>query len=191
MSVLVVSATKAEAACVPSSIPVLICGVGKVAAASAVAASLAAAAAAGEPYALVVNIGSAGALHDHLEGLHEIGAVLNHDLSAEALRGFGYDPQEWLALPAGPEAVRLATGDLFVSDPLVRAGLAEKADLVDMEGYAIAWACRQAGVPVRLVKHVSDQADEGALDWLTLVDISARELAQWLRLNLPELHPRS
>jgi predicted 5'-methylthioadenosine/S-adenosylhomocysteine nucleosidase len=192
MSVLVVSATKAEAAYVPSAIPVLITGVGKVAAASAVAASLARAEALGEPYDLVVNIGSAGALHDHLEGLHEISAVLNHDLSVDALRAFGYDPQEWLSFPeAGTEGVRLATGDLFVSDPLVRAALAEKADMVDMEGYAIAWACRQAGVPVRLVKHVSDKADEGAMDWLTLVDLSARALAEWLELNLPEARPRS
>lgn len=192
MTVLVVSATPEEAAHVPSTVPVLITGVGKVAAATAVAAWLARAQAAGEPYELVINIGSAGALHDHLEGLHEVSAVLNHDLSVDALRAFGYDPQEWLALPeAADDGVRLATGDVFVSDPLVRAALAEKADLVDMEGYAIAWACREAGVPVRLVKHVSDQADEGAMDWLTLVDLSARALAQWLELNLPAARPRS
>jgi adenosylhomocysteine nucleosidase len=184
MRTLVVSATRAEAAYVPDDLPVIITGVGKVAAASAVAASLARAEAAGAPYQLVVNIGSAGALHDHLEGLHEIGSVLNHDLSANVLRGFGYDPQEWLTV--GPEdGLRLATGDVFVSDPLVRAELAAQADLVDMEGYAIAWACRQAGVPVRLIKHISDKADEGAMDWLTLVDLSARALGEWLRLTPP------
>ena len=64
----------------------------------------------------------------------------------------------------------LATGDVFVTDPLVRARLAEVASLVDMEGYAVAYACRQFGVPVRLVKHVSDDADEGALDWPARVD---------------------
>ena len=179
-----VSATKAEAAYVPAELPVIITGVGKVATAAAVASALAVAAASDAPFELVVNIGSAGALHDHVEGLHEIGTVLNHDLSADVLRGFGYDPQEWLTV--GPaEGLRLATGDVFVSDPAVRAGLAARADLVDMEGYAIAWACRQAGVPVRLVKHVSDKADEGAMDWLTLVDLSARALGEWLRLSLP------
>jgi len=184
MRTLVVSATKAEAAYVPAELPVIITGVGKVATAAAVASALAVAAASDAPFELVVNIGSAGALHDHVEGLHEIGTVLNHDLSADVLRGFGYDPQEWLTV--GPaEGLRLATGDVFVSDPAVRAGLAARADLVDMEGYAIAWACRQAGVPVRLVKHVSDKADEGAMDWLTLVDLSARALGEWLRLSLP------
>lgn len=177
-----VSATKAEAAYVPADLPVIITGVGKVAAASAVAFELARAEAGGTPYELVVNIGSAGALHDHLEGLHEVGSVLNHDLSADVLRGFGYDPQEWLGV--GSDGLRLATGDVFVSDPAVRAGLAERADLVDMEGYAVAWACQRAGVPVRLVKHISDKADEGAMDWLTLVDLSARALGEWLTVSL-------
>ena len=186
MTVLVVSATPEEAVHVPDRMKVLITGVGKVFAAPAAAAALAE-----DPsITQVVNIGSAGALHDHLEGLHEITAVWNHDLSAEALRNFGYDPKEWLTLPGADEGVspvRLATGDMFVSDPLVRSRLAAQADLVDMEGYAIAWACRQAGVPVRLVKHVSDKADEGALDWPTLVDLSARALAQWLERLDPQL----
>ena len=59
----------------------------------------------------------------------------------------------------------LASGDVFVADPAVRDPLARRADLVDMEGYAVAYACRRFGVPVRLVKHVSDNADEVALDW--------------------------
>ena len=36
------------------------------------------------------------------------------------------------------------------------------ADLVDMEGYAIAWVARRFGVPVELIKLVSDPADESA-----------------------------
>jgi len=174
MTVLVVSATPQEAAHVPAGLPVLVTGVGKVPAASAVARALAA-----DPSVTgVVNIGSAGALHDHLEGLHEIGSVLNHDLSADVLRRLGIDPQEWLTL--APVGLRLATGDLFVTDPDVRAGLAAVADLVDMEGYAVAWAAREAGVPVRLVKHVSDRADEASMDWPQLVDVSARALGSWL-----------
>lgn len=177
MSVLVVSATPEEAVYVPGSLELLITGVGKVFAAAAVARRLAAG-----DVAEVVNIGSAGALRDDLSGVFEIGRVLNHDLSSEALRSFGYDPQEWLTL--GPSTIALATGDLFVSDPAVRAVLAKEAHLVDMEGYAVAWAARHAGVPVRLVKHVSDTASEDALDWPTLVDHSARELGDWLREHL-------
>ena len=83
------------------------------------------------------------------------------------------------------EGPTLATGDVFVSDPATRDRLAETADLVDMEGYAVAAACRMAGVPVRLVKHVSDTADEGArASWLDSVHHASAELAQWLRVNL-------
>lgn len=178
MSVLVVSATPEEAVYVPAHLELLVTGVGKVFAATAVARRLARG-----DVSEVVNIGSAGALRDGLAGLFEIGRVLNHDLSSEALRGFGYDPQEWLTL--GPSPTALATGDLFVSDPAVREALAKEAHLVDMEGYAVAWAAQHAGVPVRLVKHVSDNASSDALDWPTLVDHSARHLGEWLRANLP------
>jgi hypothetical protein len=33
---------------------------------------------------------------------------------------------------------------------------------------------------VRVVKHVSDSADEAALDWPALVDASAKVLGQWV-----------
>jgi len=173
---LVVSATRAEAAYVPDGLEVVITGLGKTAAAVAVTRALAGRDLRGLE---VVNIGTAGALHDHLDGLHLPSVVLNHDLNADAIRALGYDPEERLTL--GGDGPVLATGDVFVTDPVVRAGLAERADLVDMEGYAVAYACRAMGVPVRLVKHVSDRADEGAMDWPSLVDASARVLGEWLR----------
>ncbi len=173
---LVVAATRAEAAHVPASLPVLITGIGKTAAATAVARALASY---DDLSGLeLLNIGTAGALHAHHEGLHEPGIVLNHDINADAIRALGYDPQE--RLTCGPGETVLATGDVFVTDPVVRARLAARADLVDMEGYAVVYAARQFDVPVQLVKHVSDHADESALDWPTMVDRSARALGEWL-----------
>lgn len=173
---LVVSATLAEAAYVPADLPLVITGMGKVPAAAATARALAGM---GDLRGLtVVNIGTAGALRPGLAGLFEPGVVLNHDLSADLVRALGHDPQE--RLEVGESEVVLATGDVFVSDPAVRDALAARAHLVDMEGYAVAWAAAQAGVPVRLVKHVSDAADESALDWPALVDASARVLGDWL-----------
>jgi adenosylhomocysteine nucleosidase len=99
------------------------------------------------------------------------------------VRALGYDPQERLAVPEGDGTV-LATGDVFVTEPHVRDRLAQTAHLVDMEGYAVVYACRRRGVPVRLVKHVSDEADEQAMDWPTLVDHSAAELGRWLEREL-------
>ena len=177
---LVVAATAAEAAHVPPDLPLVITGLGKTAAAAATARALAAY---GDLAGLtVLNIGTAGALRPGLTGIHEPGVVLNHDLSADVVRALGYDPQERLVV--GESEIVLATGDVFVSDPAVRDALAERAHLVDMEGYAVAYAALQVGVPVRLVKHVSDGADEGAMDWPSLVAASAAVLGDWLREHL-------
>jgi adenosylhomocysteine nucleosidase len=176
--VLVVAATRSEARYVPAGVPLLITGLGKVAAASAVAGYLASC-----RVTEVVNIGTAGALRDGLTGLHLPGRVINHDISAALLVGMGVDVEDELPIDGGSDVV-LATGDTFVADPVARERLATRASLVDMEGFAVAWACRQAGVPVRLVKHVSDNADTAALSWPDLVDASARDLGDWLTDNL-------
>ena len=172
----VVAATTAEAAHVPRHLPIVVTGLGKTAAAVATTRALAGA----DPArTCVVNVGTAGALRDGLDGLHVPGVVLNHDMNAEAIRALGYDPEERLVVDGGDGTV-LASGDVFVTDPAVRSALARRADLVDMEGYAVVYACRRMGVAVRLVKHVSDNADASALDWPRLVDHSARVLGEWL-----------
>lgn len=175
--ILVVSATKAEAAHVPDRFEVLVVGIGKVDAAVAVTAALARHRAPAPP--LVVNIGTAGALHGHHSGLFVPSTVINHDFSGEVLRSLGYPARDSLSVDGG-DGTTLATGDAFVSDPQVRDALAARADLVDMEGFAIARAAAQMGARCRLVKHVSDHADESALDWPARVDASARVLASWL-----------
>jgi len=179
MSTLLVAATKAEAAYLPTDLPLLITGIGKTAAATAVARALAETPGITE----VVNLGTAGALRSGLEGLHLPGTVFNHEISADALRVLGYDPMEHLSI-AGGSGIVLASGDMFVTEASHRDRLAEHAHLVDMEGYAVAWACRAHGVPVRLVKHVSDNADEGAMAWLDVVDASARVLGEWAAAHL-------
>lgn len=179
--VLVVAATAAEAAHVPPDLPLVITGLGKTAAAAATTRALLSLE--DRTGVTVVNIGTAGALHAHLQGLHEPGTVLNHDIDADVIRSLGYDPRERLVVGAGP--LVLATGDVFVADPVVRDALAQRADLVDMEGYAVAWAAQELDVPVRLIKHVSDHADDSAFDWPAQVAASARVLGEWLAANCP------
>ncbi|GAA0616215.1 nucleosidase [Kribbella sandramycini] len=172
----VVSAVRGEARYVPEGLPVVITGVGKTAAAVAVARLL------GERDTsdlVVLNVGTTGALRDGVSGLYLPSTVINHDVNAEAIRGIGLDPQEELAVEGGDGSV-LASGDVFVTDPVVRARLAERAQLVDMEAYGVVYACREFGVPVRVVKHVSDDADDSARDWPALVDRSAKILGEWV-----------
>jgi adenosylhomocysteine nucleosidase len=158
---------------------VLVTGAGKVNAAIAVASILAE-----TSPTRVVNLGTAGALHDGMTGTHVIGSVLQHDLDDAALFGLsGLHFGEPVHLAeSGP---RLATGDAFVSDEQTRTRLAAIADLVDMEGYAVARAAISAGVPVTLVKQVSDNAGEGAgRSWRQSVDDCAEVLGEWARANL-------
>lgn len=181
VEILVVAAIAAEAAYVPEGMPVVLTGIGKTLAAVQVTRALAE-----RPrrdQVEVVNIGTAGALRPGVTGLHEIGTVINHDLSADEIRQLGIDPRERLVLDASLPTT-LASGDLFVTDPAVRDRIAEQAHLVDMEVYAIALACEEMGVPVRLVKMVSDDADETAHDWSAAVDGCARELGAWLEAYL-------
>lgn len=173
---LIVVALREEAAHLRTDLPVLLTGVGKVHAALAVAGLLAA----GPRPAEIINLGTAGALRTGLRGTYEVARVIQHDFdsaSIEALTGQLFGAPVELG---GPGPV-LATGDAFVADPVVREALARRADLVDMEAYAVVAAARAHGVPVRVIKNVSDDADGGAgASWTATVDACARELAAWL-----------
>lgn len=169
---MVVVAVPQEAAYL-HDVDVVLTGIGKVAAAVAVSHAIAQ-----RRPQRVLNIGTAGALHDGWEGVHHIGRVLEHDVDHVALSAIiGEDLTGEVILDPSLPAV-LATGDAFIADPTVRAALAERAHLVDMEGYAVAKACAVAGVPCQMVKVVSDTASEGAGEtWVEQVDATARIIA--------------
>ncbi|MFF1906214.1 nucleosidase [Kitasatospora sp. NPDC058218] len=174
---LLVVAVREEAAYLGDRLPVLLTGIGKVNATAALATVLAS----GEHPSEVVNLGTAGALRPGWEGTHTVVQVIQHDLDSPALlelTGRTYGAPLMVGKGDGPV---LATGDLFVSGAAARDRLAEHADLVDMEGYAVATVAHRAGLPVRLVKHVSDEAGEGAAHtWRESVDDCARHLADWV-----------
>ncbi|MFD5325260.1 nucleosidase [Streptomyces sp. NPDC127092] len=179
---LLVLAVKEEAQHLDTDLPVLLTGMGKVNAATALATVLAR----GPRPSEVVNLGTAGALRAGFTGTHVVGTVIQHDLDGEllaTLTGETYGAP--ITLPAGGDVV-LATGDAFISDEAARERLALRAALVDMEGYALATAAVGAGVPLRLVKHVSDEAGEGAArSWRESVAECARALADWAEANTP------
>jgi adenosylhomocysteine nucleosidase len=177
---LLVVALEEEAAHIHvSDLPVLVTGVGKVNAAVAVSTIL------GEHSpSRVVNLGTAGALHDGLAGTYIVRSVIQHDLDDAVLFDLtGLHVSE--TIDVADEGLRLATGDAFITDARIREELARTADLVDMEGYAVARAAIVAGVPVTIVKEVSDSADGSAgRSWRDSVDICAERLGAWVRGNL-------
>jgi adenosylhomocysteine nucleosidase len=159
-----------------SELPILVTGIGKVNAAVAVATIL------GEHSpSEVVNLGTAGSLHDEFVGTHVITTVTQHDFDDAAIFELvGLHFGEPINL--GGAGLTLTTGDQFVADPVKRAQLAQHAHLVDMEGYAVAKAAIAAQVPVRLVKRVSDSANEPAsMSWAQSVDYCSEQLGLWVR----------
>jgi adenosylhomocysteine nucleosidase len=169
---LVVVALRHEAAHL-RGVDVLLTGIGKVAAAVAVADAVAR-----RRPSRVLNVGTAGALRDGLDGVHRIGRVIEHDLDHEGLSRLVGEPVsgEVVLDPLLPTV--LATGDAFVQDGRLRSALAARAHLVDMEGYAVARACAAAAVPCSLVKVVSDRADAAAArSWAERIDALARTVA--------------
>lgn len=179
---LLVVALQEEAEALDGVLPILVTGPGKVHAAVAVAATLAAT----RP-AEVINLGTAGGLRDGMAGVHEIHTVIQHDFDGAAIHAVvGRVYGQPIALRSGRAAgTVLATGDRFIADTSTRSALSRDAHLVDMEGYAVAWAARTAGVPVRLIKLVSDDAGEGAgATWAQTVGEHARTLAAWVAGHL-------
>jgi adenosylhomocysteine nucleosidase len=161
-------------------LPILVTGVGKVNAAIAVTTILGK-----HRPSRIVNLGTAGALRDGVAGTHVISTVLQHDLNDSAIFDMtGIHFGAPISLDSGDGSV-LATGDRFVSKPEVRERLAKDAHLVDMEGYAVARAAGWAGIPVTLVKEVSDQAgDQAAKSWSETLDECAESLGAWVHAHL-------
>jgi adenosylhomocysteine nucleosidase len=114
---------------------------------------------------LVVNYGTAGAVHSGAHGLLRVSSVIQRDMDAEPLAPRGTTPFGSVPtlIESGEPGICCATGDSFVRAPdgWLKA---QGADVVDMELFAIAETCRRAGVLWWACKYVTDSADESAAD---------------------------
>lgn len=174
---LFVSATREEAAHLPAGTDLLITGVGTLSCAIRLTRELAGR---GQLPDQIINIGTSGALRDGISGVFEVNHVYQHDFSSDLISqmmGRPHPNGRILPVTGRLPAVRLATGDAFISDTTTRDRLGRNADLCDMEGAAVVAVADSFGIPVTLLKQVSDQADEtAATTWFEAVDAGAREL---------------
>lgn len=148
-----------------AGVEILYTGVGKVNAAIALARRLAIAGRDGASLPLVVNFGTAGSASVAAQTLVACRRFVDRDMDVGAL-GFapGVTPFDSLppvlefpaAFPALPDAV-CGSGDSFATD---HGGF--DCDVVDMEAYALAKACKLAGAKFACAKYVSDGADAHA-----------------------------
>ena len=149
------------------------CGIGEIAAASATSILIGKY---GCDY--IVNFGLVGSLDDtKLHSLVAVKDVVHYDCD---LTAFGqplgmpadmksvYFPADDRALKGalkGLPAVRLASGDKFISDSERKDWIVKNfaANVCDMEGAGIALVCARARIPFSMIKLISDGADEGAV----------------------------
>lgn len=88
---------------------------------------------------------------------------------------------------------RIATGDWFVADQTVRDAIAARsaADLVEMEGAAIAYAARTHNVPWLVIRSVSDAGDGSAShSFEEYLGLASKNAAEILRAIIPVLQDR-
>lgn len=134
-------------------------------------------------YDEILVVGTAGAVDVATVGVHDVTAAIQHDVSdVDGIAG------QHVSLPpivtiAGREGATIATGDHFVDDAETVAAIRELGGvLVDMETYAYIWVAQQFGTPIRVLKAVSDNAQDDAItDWRATVAACSAQLRNRVR----------
>lgn len=180
---LLVAALEAELVAFPADLPGfdrLVTGPGKLQAAFALTRALDA-----KHYDEVLVVGTAGAIDEHVEAsVHDVDAAIQHDVTdIDGIVG------QHVSLPSrvelGRDGITIATGDHFVDDSeAVQVIRPLGAGLVDMETYAYVWVAQQFGVPIRVLKSVSDRAQDDAItDWRATVTACSAQLWEVVRVE--------
>lgn len=178
---LLVAALESELQAFPAELPGfdrLVTGPGKLKAVYGLTRALGA-----KEYDEVLVVGTAGAVEDAIDaGVHDVSAAIQHDV--QDLDGIvGQHVSLPPRLETGREGLTIATGDIFVDDPDAVARIRSLGGvLVDMETFAFVWVAQQFGVPIRVLRAVSDRAQDGATQiWDEVVAACSAELWQRVR----------
>lgn len=137
---------------------VVVCGMGKAAAARGAEMLIAEWGA-----TTVINVGICGALGEDESASPAVGELLRISASADGDAVLAGQPCQAIECAAGAwghlPVARLASVSEPVFEDARRRVLAGAAEVVDMEGYAVAEVCNRRGVEAVLLKGVSDRAD--------------------------------
>ncbi len=173
---LLVAALDSELQAFPEDLPGfdrLVTGPGKLKAAYGLTRALDA-----KKYDEVLVVGTAGAVEDAVDaGVYDVSAAIQHDVQdLDGIVG------QHVSLPprveTGREGLTIATGDIFVDDAdAVQRIRSLGGALVDMETFAFVWVAQQFSVPIRVLRVVSDRAQDGATTiWDEVVAACSAEL---------------
>jgi adenosylhomocysteine nucleosidase len=170
----------------------------------------------------VVFTGTAGAVDPGLNpgdvvigtaiGYHDFGDLTTSGLVRSPTRNAASGRLDPAFFPADPrllEAARRAaltvksgrvreglivTGDTFVADPSNREGLRKQlnAAAVEMEGAAVAQVCARFGVPVIVIRSITDHADGSASgSYRQFLEVASRNAADLTLATIREMLARS
>jgi adenosylhomocysteine nucleosidase len=149
---------------------------------------------AAQTYDEIVVVGTGGAIDPGLgAAVYEVTAAVQHDVTdIDGVVGQHVSMParvETRAVDAAPrqvlDEVTIATGDHFVDDAEAVATIRPLgAGMVDMETYAYIWVAQEFGVPIRVLKAVSDRAQDDAItDWRTAVTACSAQLWEVFRAD--------
>lgn len=116
---------------------------------------------------LVINLGSAGALHHQVGDILLCSRFIDRDMKKVAIPGVCDELDFTAALASSGWFVgqifdhTVSTGDSFV---LSESDVDPSVDVVDMEAFAIASACHRHGVPFLSVKYVTDIVGQNSVE---------------------------
>ena len=112
---------------------------------------------------MIINYGTCSSINKNLSGLVTCSKFIQHDIDCSPL-GFekGLTPfDEVNDIKFSDNGYVCASGDIFVTDS---SGIT--ADVVDMEAYSIAKACKSMNIDFKCYKYITDSADGSAsLEW--------------------------
>ena len=163
MKIIILSAIEPEIRSLDTEYEIILTGVGKVNAALSAFKTIRE-----RKPDLIINFGTAGSLKKNVSGLVDCKYFVQRDMDSRPLgtelgqTPFETDPPRIIEIPDHPiNTINMnlvcATGDSFVQSEI---GL--KADVVDMEAYAIAKVCYLESIYIACFKFISDFADNSA-----------------------------
>ena len=140
----------------------------------------------------IINLGTAGSRAFKTHELVEVSAFVQRDMDVSPL-GFQIGETPFDPLPGAieltPHFPELPKGICGTGDNFETGSPKLYADLVDMEGYAIAKVCRKMNVRMISLKYVADGADHNShTDWGANLIPGSEKLLQYYKKWVASAH---
>lgn len=134
---------------------------------------------------VIINLGSAGSGKFKTHDLVEISSFVQRDMDISPL-GFKVGETPFDPIPGAIDLIpyfpELPSGVCSTGDNFEVGTSKLPADVVDMEGYALAKVCRKMGVQLISLKYITDGADHNAHnDWAANLIPGSQKLLEYFK----------